>query len=77
VVQPDHAAFPELVAATRGGMVCRPDDPKDLADALEKLLLDDQQREQYSLQGMAQVRSEFTATRMAERFEKVLAGVVA
>lgn len=75
VVQPDHAAFPELVAATRGGMVCRPDDPKALADALERLLLDDQQREQYSLQGMAQVRSEFTATRMAERFEKVLEDV--
>ncbi|MDB6117286.1 MAG: hypothetical protein JWO08_1067 [Verrucomicrobiaceae bacterium] len=72
VVQPDHGAFPELLAATRGGMICKPDDAVSLADALETLLLDDQQREQYSLQGMATVREEFTATRMAEKFEEVL-----
>ena len=76
VVQPDHGAFPELIAATKGGMLCKPDDAKALADALETLLLDDQQREQYSIQGMAQVRSEFTAARMAERFEAVLNEVV-
>ena len=72
VVQPDHGSFPELIAATKGGMLCQPDDARSLADALEALLLDDHQREQYSIQGMAHVRSEFTAARMAERFEAVL-----
>jgi len=77
VVQPDHGAFPELLAATRGGILCRPDDAVSLADTLETLLLDDQKREQYSIQGMAKVREEFTATRMAEKFEEVLVRAVA
>ncbi len=77
VVQPRHGAFPELIAATKGGVLCKPDDAVSLADTLETLLLDDQQREQYSLQAMAQVREEFTAGKMAERFEAVLAEAVA
>ena len=72
VVQPRHGAFPELIAATKGGVLCKPDDVTSLADTLEELLLDDQQREQCSIQGMAHVREEFTAARMAERFEQVL-----
>jgi glycosyltransferase involved in cell wall biosynthesis len=72
VVQPDHGAFPELIAATGGGMLCKPDDAKALADALESLLNDDEQREKFSKDGLAKVRQEFSATRMAERFEAVL-----
>ncbi|MFN0075923.1 MAG: glycosyltransferase family 4 protein [Prosthecobacter sp.] len=72
VVQPAHGAFPELVAATGGGVLCQPDDAKALADALETLLNDDEQREKLSKTAMAKVRQEFSATRMAERFEAVL-----
>ncbi|MDZ4405499.1 glycosyltransferase family 4 protein [Prosthecobacter sp.] len=72
VVQPDHAAFPELIAATEGGVLCKPDDPKALADALEALLNDDELREKLSKAAMAKVRQEFSASRMAERFEAVL-----
>lgn len=71
-VQPDHGAFPELVSATEGGMLCPPDDPKALADSLESLLLDDVLREKMSKNGTARVRQEFSATRMAERFEALL-----
>jgi glycosyltransferase involved in cell wall biosynthesis len=71
-VQPDHGAFPELLAATEGGVLCKPDDPKALADALENLLKDDVLREKMSRVAMAKVRQEFTATRMAERFETLL-----
>lgn len=71
-VQPDHGAFPELVEATQGGMLCPPDDPKALADSLEALLLDDELREKMSKTGTARVRQEFSATRMAERFEALL-----
>lgn len=77
VVQPDHGAFPELLAATKGGILCKPDDAASLADTLETLLLDDQKREYHSIQGMAKVREEFTATRMAEKFESVLVEAVA
>ncbi|MFO1485597.1 MAG: glycosyltransferase family 4 protein [Verrucomicrobiaceae bacterium] len=71
-VQPDHAAFPELLAATEGGVLCKPDDPKALADALEAVLKDDVLRERISKTAMARVRQEFTSTRMAERFEALL-----
>lgn len=71
-VQPDHGAFPELVEATQGGMLCPPDDPKALADHLESLLNDDERREQMSKNGSNRARQEFSATRMAERFETLL-----
>src|SRR5438876_33858 len=40
VVQPNHAAFPELIEATGGGVLCEPDDPHALAAALAELLRD-------------------------------------
>jgi glycosyltransferase involved in cell wall biosynthesis len=76
VVQPEHGAFPELIEATKGGVLCSPDDSAALADCLEKLLVDDYKREQLVSRGMTVVRSEFTSTRMAERFEQVLQDVV-
>lgn len=72
VVQPDHGAFPELIAATEGGVLCKADDVKALADALETLLNDGELRDRLSRTGVARVRQEFTATRMAERFEAIL-----
>lgn len=75
VVQPDHGAFPELIAASGGGVLCPPDDVSALADALETLLQDDHQREQITNRGLAGVRNEFSAARMAERFDEVLSGM--
>lgn len=72
VVQPDHGAFPELIEMTGGGVLCKPDDVNALADCLESLLLDDQQREQLTSRGMARVRNDFSAAQMAERFDEVL-----
>jgi glycosyltransferase involved in cell wall biosynthesis len=40
VVQPRHAAFPELIEMSGGGVLCEPGDPAALADAIEPLLLD-------------------------------------
>jgi glycosyltransferase involved in cell wall biosynthesis len=72
VVQPRHGAFPELIEVTQGGVLCEPDVVKSLADALEATLMDGQQREKLIHQGMARVRSEFSAVKMAENFEAVL-----
>ena len=72
VVQPRHGAFPELIEATGGGILCEPDSVESLADSLETLLLDGDRCDQLIKQGMAKVRSEFNATRMAEKFEQVL-----
>jgi glycosyltransferase involved in cell wall biosynthesis len=40
VVQPRSAAFPELIELTGGGVLSRPEDPEDLANSIEALLLD-------------------------------------
>ena len=40
VVQPRTAAFPEIIAASGGGVLCEPNDPKALGEAIEALLLD-------------------------------------
>ena len=39
VVQPRSGAFPELIEATGGGVLCEPEDPESLAQTLEALLL--------------------------------------
>lgn len=40
VVAPRHGAFPELLAATGGGVLVAPDDPSALADGIEGMLAD-------------------------------------
>ncbi len=72
VVQPRHGAFPELIERTGGGLLCEPDDPVSLADAWESLLLDEPARDQLANRGLNAARSEFTAGKMAGRFEAVM-----
>jgi glycosyltransferase involved in cell wall biosynthesis len=72
VVQPRHGAFPELIENTGGGVLCEPEDARQLADALESVLLDGQKRERLIASGMTRVRTEYTAAKMAEKFEAVL-----
>jgi len=72
VVQPDHGAFPEIIERTGGGVLCRPDDAVSLADELEALLLDEERRDQLANRGLTSARVEFTASKMAERFDQVM-----
>lgn len=67
VVQPRHAAFPELLAATGGGVVCAPGQPAALADAIEPLVADPVQARQLGARGLAAVERDFTVERMAGR----------
>ena len=64
VVQPNHAAFPELIEATGGGLLCKPDDPQDLADQLEKLLDDPVRARKLGEAGRLAVREQFSVERM-------------
>ena len=77
VVQPRCDAFPELIEATGGGVLCPPRDPSALADALAELLLDDKRRRELGEAGRAAVRERFTARRMAEEVADVCARAVA
>ena len=66
VVQPRHAAFPELVAATGGGLLAEPGDAKSLADQIEELLLNPSQAQALAQAGQNAVRERFTTAAMAQ-----------
>ena len=64
-VQPRIGVFPELTAATGGGLLCAPGDAGDLAAKLQ-LLLDDRKRaRELGMRGRAAVEKNFHAGRMA------------
>jgi glycosyltransferase involved in cell wall biosynthesis len=65
VVQPAHGAFPELLAATGGGMLVPPNDPQQLAQTLHDLLIDHAARSELARQGRDRVLTDFNADRMA------------
>jgi len=66
VVQPRAAAFPEIIAATGGGGLCEPGNPKSLAEAIERLLLNPQQARALGEAGRNAVFERFNAEAMAK-----------
>ena len=68
VVQPSVAAFPELIEKTGGGLVCEPDDPRSLADAIESLVVDTIRARAMGSAGRDAVLKDFTADAMARNF---------
>jgi glycosyltransferase involved in cell wall biosynthesis len=75
VVLPDHGAFPELIEATGGGALCRPNDPADLARALEELLGEPARLAELGRRGRQAVLEKFTAGGMAAAVERVCQAV--
>src|SRR5262249_20192838 len=51
VVQPAHGSFPELIEATGGGMLVKPDDPAELARALKNIMDDIGRRQEMGRRG--------------------------
>lgn len=76
VVQPRHGAFPELIEATGGGLLCEPDDPASLADGLEALLLDPEKARTLGKAGRESVMVRFSVERMARDVLDVYAAAV-
>lgn len=77
VVQPRHGSFPELIEATGGGLLVRPEDPEDLARGLRQLLLDFPQRQELGLKGQAVVQQQFNADLMTQKTLEVYQKYVA
>jgi len=75
VVQPRHGAFPELLTATGGGLLCEPNDARSLATVLRELLADPARARQLGQTGCAAVREKFSVEKMAEKIEAILRGV--
>ena len=73
VVQPQTAAFPELVQATGGGVLCEPGNPEALAEAIEDLLLNEPRARALASAGQAAVRQQFSAEAMATAIAATLA----
>ena len=71
VVQPRHAAFPELITATGGGLLCAPGDEPALADAIESLLLDPARARALGEAGQKAVREQFGIETMARRMAEL------
>lgn len=67
VVQPRTAAFTELVSASGAGVLCAPEDPAALADAIESLLLDPAQCERLSTAAVRAAREQFSVAAMARQ----------
>jgi glycosyltransferase involved in cell wall biosynthesis len=77
VVEPDHGAFPELLARTGGGVLVPPDNPVALAEQLAQLLDDRERRSALGRSGQAVVHREFTAKKMAQSTLEALQRIVA
>lgn len=77
VVQPRHAAFPELIAETGGGLLCAPGDVIALADAIESLLLDPGRARSLGEAGRKAVADKFNVQTMAAEFAALCAGAAA
>jgi glycosyltransferase involved in cell wall biosynthesis len=75
VVQPRHGAFPEILEATGGGLLCEPDDPVALATAVEELLRDRAAARALGERGRQSVMERFGVERMARETLAVLEGV--
>ena len=71
VVQPHHAAFPELIAATGGGLLCAPGDEPALADAIESLLLDPARARSLGEAGQKAVREKYGIETMARQMAEL------
>jgi glycosyltransferase involved in cell wall biosynthesis len=65
VVQPRTAAFPELIEATGGGVLCAAGDARALAEAIEELLLDPARARALGEAGQRAVFEKFSAEAMA------------
>jgi glycosyltransferase involved in cell wall biosynthesis len=75
VVQPRHAAFPEIIERTGGGRLCEPDNPASLAGAIEELLSDPDRAAELGQQGRAAVARHFSIEEMARNVEDVFRAV--
>jgi glycosyltransferase involved in cell wall biosynthesis len=67
VVQPDHGAFPELLAGFDAGRLVRPGDAAHLAETLHALLSDGETRRALGQNGRAAVERSYSAEAAAAR----------
>jgi glycosyltransferase involved in cell wall biosynthesis len=76
LVQPDLGAFPEIIRATGGGIVYRPNTAESLANALSQVLADPARLEQMSRTGRKSVENDFDCRSLTRKMVKVYEKVI-
>jgi len=76
VVQPRHGAFPEVCAATGGGLLCEPNQPAALAAGLDQLLGDLALARQLGAAGHQAVQEKFGIATMTANVDAILQKVI-
>jgi glycosyltransferase involved in cell wall biosynthesis len=76
VVQPAHSAFPEILQATGGGVLCDPADLNALADTIEFLLLEPAHARAMGEAGRKAVAEKFSVETMARQIAGLCAEAI-
>ena len=76
VVLPGIGAFPELVDATGGGLICEPSNSDALAASLEQLMLEPERAASLGEAGRSAVQGQFHVKRMADEALALYEGVI-
>jgi glycosyltransferase involved in cell wall biosynthesis len=76
IVQPARCAFPEIVQAAGGGLLCDAHDLNSLADGLESLLLDPVRARALGEAGRKAVASKFNVETMARQIAALCAEAI-
>ena len=76
VVQPRHGAYPEVLAATGGGLLCEPNQPVALAAALDELLGNPARARRLGAAGRQAVQEEFSIAAMTANTAAILQEVI-
>ena len=71
VILPDHGAFSEVIASTRGGLLHAPGDLKALADCIMRLKQDHSLRSDLAAQGQQAVRKLHAIERAAQEMKQI------
>ena len=65
IVQPNVGGYPEFIETTGGGIIYEPNEPKQLASAIESILSNPKQLREMGSRGRNIVLAKYTMTHMA------------
>lgn len=71
VIASKVGGIPEIIKDGETGILVKPEDEKELAQALERLISDSSLREKMAEKGFLRVKENFSAQKMAQEYEKL------